>query len=120
MKRWIEQARNWGDTPEEKDYYERNARRIVTLWNNNLSDLNDYAGRPWDGLLLSFYLPRWSRFIDRVIYCRENNIEYNEDSFIKECYAFEEKFCELKIPIEYPQAQNPIMLSRKLIQKYFE
>lgn len=103
MKRWIEQARSWGNSAEEKDYYERNARRIVTVWNNNLAGLNDYAGRPWDGLLKSFYLPRWSMFVDRAIDCRERGIEYDEDSFVKECYEFEEKFCELEVPIEYPQ-----------------
>ena len=120
MKRWIEQARSWGNSAEEKDYYERNARRIVTVWNNNLAGLNDYAGRPWDGLLKSFYLPRWSMFVDRAIDCRERGIEYDEDSFVKECYEFEEKFCELEVPIEYPQKQDPVQLSRQLLKKYFE
>ena len=120
MKRWIEQARSWGNSAEEKNYYERNARRIVTVWNNNLAGLNDYAGRPWDGLLKSFYLPRWSMFVDRAIACRERGIEYDEDSFVKECYKFEEKFCELEVPIEYPQKQDPVQLSRQLLKKYFE
>lgn len=120
LKNWIDDARKWGNTPEEKDYYERNARRILTIWNNNLSGINDYAGRPWDGLLQSFYLPRWSMFIDKAIECREKGIEYSDKEFSKECYSFEEKFCELEIPIQYPPKQDPIELSKKLIKKYLK
>ena len=32
LENWLLYARNWGSTPELKDYYERNARRIVTVW----------------------------------------------------------------------------------------
>lgn len=120
LKRWIDDARRWGRTPEEKNYYERNARRILTLWNNNLSGLNDYAGRPWDGLLLSFYLPRWSMYIDQAISCREQGKDFSDDEFAKTCYQFEEKFCELQVPIAYPQKQDAVALSRQLYAKYFQ
>ena len=29
---WIENARAWGTTPAEKDYFEQQARTILTIW----------------------------------------------------------------------------------------
>ncbi|HEY4415340.1 MAG TPA: alpha-N-acetylglucosaminidase [Verrucomicrobiae bacterium] len=53
---WIRDARAWGATPAEADYYEADARRIITEWGGGLSD---YAHREWNGLLRDYYLPRW-------------------------------------------------------------
>ena len=53
---WIRDARDWGATPAEADYYESDARRIITEWGGNLGD---YAHREWNGLLRDYYLPRW-------------------------------------------------------------
>lgn len=61
--RWIEQARNLGTTPEEKDLYEWNARVQITTWGNrvcaNDGGLRDYAHKEWNGLLKDFYYKRW-------------------------------------------------------------
>lgn len=58
--RWIEQARNLGTTPEEKDLYEWNARVQITTWGNrvcaNDGGLRDYAHKEWNGLLKRFLL----------------------------------------------------------------
>ncbi|HEX7653614.1 MAG TPA: alpha-N-acetylglucosaminidase, partial [Verrucomicrobiae bacterium] len=53
---WLRDARAWGATPAEADYYEQDARRIITAWG---AGLGDYAHREWNGLLRDYYLPRW-------------------------------------------------------------
>ena len=67
--RWIEQARNLGTTPEEKDLYEWNARVQITTWGNrvcaNDGGLRDYAHKEWNGLLKDFYYKRWANFTGR-------------------------------------------------------
>lgn len=64
--RWIEQARNLGTTPEEKDLYEWNARVQITTWGNrvcaNDGGLRDYAHKEWSGLLKDFYYKRWAAY----------------------------------------------------------
>lgn len=64
--RWIEQARNLGTTPEEKDLYEWNARVQITTWGNrvcaNDGGLRDYAHKEWNGLLKDFYYKRWATY----------------------------------------------------------
>ena len=59
LENWLGYARNWGSTPEQKDYYEKNARRIVTIWG---PPVDDYSARIWSGLIRDYYLPRWKHF----------------------------------------------------------
>lgn len=59
LERWIGFARNHGDTPTEKAYYEKNARRIVTIWG---PPVDDYSARIWSGLIRDYYLPRWMQY----------------------------------------------------------
>lgn len=65
--KWIEDARSWGTTDEEKDFYEREARNIITTWaGKGHQSLNDYARRTCNGLISSYYKPRWERFFKAV------------------------------------------------------
>ncbi len=59
LENWLAQARDWGTTPELKDYFEKNARRIVTVWG---PPVDDYSARIWSGLLRDYYLPRWKQY----------------------------------------------------------
>lgn len=66
---WIEQARNLGTTPEEKDLYEWNARVQITTWGNRTAadrgGLRDYAHKEWSGLLRDFYYNRWKVWLEQ-------------------------------------------------------
>ncbi len=59
LKRWLDFARAHGETDELKDYYERNARRIVTIWG---PPVDDYAAKIWSGLIRDYYLQRWLHY----------------------------------------------------------
>lgn len=66
LEDWINDARSWGDTPEQKAYYEKNARTLISVWGDSFH-LWDYANRDWDGLVDTYYKVRWERFFDAVI-----------------------------------------------------
>lgn len=55
LKRWLDFARHSGASSAESDRYERDARRIVTVWG---PPVNDYSARLWGGLIRDFYVPR--------------------------------------------------------------
>ena len=67
LSRWIEAARAVGTSGAESDYYERNARNILTTWGDRDQSLNDYANRTWAGLVAAYYKPRWELFCDAVL-----------------------------------------------------
>ena len=66
LEDWIRDARSWGVTEEEKDYFEMNARTIITVWGDGYH-LTDYANRDFDGLIETFYKVRWKMFFDAVL-----------------------------------------------------
>jgi alpha-N-acetylglucosaminidase len=57
LERWVGLARKWGKTPDEKNYYEEDAKRQITVWGGPM--LSEYACRVWSGLVAGYYLPRW-------------------------------------------------------------
>lgn len=63
---WTQQARSLGNTTEEKDLYEWNARVQITTWGNrvcaNDGKLRDYAHKEWNGILKDFYYKRWEAY----------------------------------------------------------
>ena len=64
--KWIADARSWGSTPEEADYFESNARNLLTSWGDRGNLLTDYADRSWAGLVGTYYKPRWEMFFAAV------------------------------------------------------
>ena len=57
LERWIDYARRWGIDEQEKNYYESDAKRQVTVWGGLL--LAEYAAKAWSGLVRDYYAPRW-------------------------------------------------------------
>lgn len=66
LGRWTEMARALGTTDAEQSLYEKNARMLLTTWGDRAQcesgGLHDYANREWQGLLSSYYYPRWKAF----------------------------------------------------------
>ncbi len=60
LQEWVNFARTWGDNDIEKNYYESNAKRLLTTWGGD--PVNDYSGRVWSGLIRDYYVPRWVNY----------------------------------------------------------
>lgn len=93
MDKWIEQARDLGDANEVKDYYEMNARRLVTTWGG---DLNDYSCRNWAGLLSNYYMNRWLTYFKHLIACVQQQQPYNLQALQQEIDVIQESW-----PLKY-------------------
>ncbi|SMO51919.1 alpha-N-acetylglucosaminidase [Saccharicrinis carchari] len=52
---WLDFARAKSDNPELQQFYESNARQIITVWG---PPVNDYSCRIWSGLVRDFYRER--------------------------------------------------------------
>jgi len=61
LSNWINHARTMGNTEAEKDYYESNAKRLVTTWGGQV---DDYSARLWSGLIREYYVPRWQYYFE--------------------------------------------------------
>ena len=92
LGRWIADARAWGTTPEEADYYESNARNLLSTWGDRGNILTDYADRTWAGLVSSYYKPRWQMFLDAVDAALDAEAEFDEAALLDSLKDFEYKW----------------------------
>ena len=79
LQKWINYAGKWGDTQEEKDYYETNARRLITTWGGWV---NEYAAKTWSGLIRDYYIPRWQNYYKANGNDKPFNMEEWEEEWI--------------------------------------
>ena len=114
---WLQQARDLGSTPEVKDYYEMNARRLITTWGGSL---NDYACRNWSGLIDAYYHHRWMFYIQEMygaLYWQrpfdETNVREQIDTFQQEWVDIMRDYAKLE-----PAGLDILAHSRLLRDKY--
>lgn len=53
--------------PKAKEEMTRNLRRLITMWSENPSSLNDYAHRQYAEMLTCYYLPRWRAYFNALL-----------------------------------------------------
>jgi alpha-N-acetylglucosaminidase len=90
LSTWIDSARSWahGNKTEEA-YFEYNARNQITLWGPN-GEISDYASKQWGGLVSSYYVPRWTMFVE---YLKSTPVaSYNVTALHEKIRAFEFKW----------------------------
>ncbi|MEN8157191.1 MAG: alpha-N-acetylglucosaminidase [Bacteroidota bacterium] len=115
---WIADARSFGKDVEEADFYERNARIILTTVAGMEHTLNDYANRCWGGLMQGFYGKRWELFIDEVNSAVENGVEFNQRTFVDQSVAFELAWADQTDPSPSEPEGNSLEIATRLLEKY--
>lgn len=91
LETWINAARasaNTGDTFIE-DFFEYNARNQITLWGPR-GEIEDYASKQWAGLLGTYYLRRWEKFVDYLV--ETPLAQYNHPAFRTQLREWEKQW----------------------------
>ena len=68
MASWIDAAKAFGNSSDERLWLEWNARVQVTSWGSiesNGNQITDYASKQWGGLVGSYHMPIWRHFFMR-------------------------------------------------------
>lgn len=118
MGKWVEDARAWGKTAEEKDYYETDSRLLLTCWGQKGKHLTDYANRDWNGLIGTYYLPRWEKFIAGLNESLAGGEPFNPKAYLEWCNDFEWDWAHSKNRMSSRPSGNPRALSQKMYDKY--
>ena len=103
LDRWLAFARSHSDDAVLQQYYESNARQIITVWG---PPVNDYSCRIWSGLVRDFYRERMRLVLESL----------------KTGKPFDKNAWELKwVASSWVSAiqpyDNPLMAARELITK---
>ena len=116
LGQWLQQARDLGQTDKVKDYYEMNARRLITTWGGSL---NDYACRNWSGLLWGYYAKRWDVYIREATSAVIAGMEFDQNASKAGIDKFQEKWAaSTEEVLQGSSSQNVLMHCRELRDKY--
>ena len=118
LDNWLQQARDLGKSPQAKDYYEMNARRLITTWGGSL---NDYACRNWNGLMWDYYAKRWENYLRELSVAVFSGKDFDEGHFRAITDKFQEKWAtSTEEVIKGTSEQNILTHCRQLREKYRE
>lgn len=87
LSTWISAARTSAGTQKDlKDFLEYDALNQITLW-GPAGQISDYASKSWAGLVSSYYIPRWEKFIEYLVDTKP--AQYNQTAFNAELLKWE-------------------------------
>ena len=119
LGKWIADARKMGVNKEEADYYEINARNILTSWGEEGGQLSDYANRSWAGLTSSYYAKRWSIFFQEANNALTLKKEFDNDAYRSRIIEFEGEWWKKRTgSFSAAPVGNTIEIANGLIKKY--
>lgn len=104
--------------------YEWNLRTQVTIWGTSMaagdSEVSDYANKEWNGLISSFYLPRWSAWLDRLEQDLLMGRAYDAQAWRLDCLRFTYQWVARGDGDSFATAPqgNCVALSRHAYEKY--
>ncbi|MEN8256145.1 MAG: alpha-N-acetylglucosaminidase TIM-barrel domain-containing protein, partial [Verrucomicrobiota bacterium] len=118
LGKWIEEARAFGINEAEADYYENNARTLITTWEKGGHILADYADRNLNGLTETFYAPRWTMFIDDVIAAAEAGQAFDAKAFKTKSVALESEWTKQRQKFPACPTGDAVAIAKQLMEKY--
>lgn len=118
LGKWINDARKLGKNTREKDYYEKDAKMLITVWGGKQRSLNDYGNRSWAGLTGDFYKHRWQLFFDELIQSTKHGVKFDDKAFKQKTYEFEDKWLTEKKRYADKPTGDSYQIGKKLLIKY--
>jgi len=121
LGKWIADARFMGVDSNESDYYEMNARNLLTTWGDKDQVLNDYANRTWAGLVNGYYLCRWEMFFDEAEKAVKSGSDFDYKAYVDKVADFEVKWWKERSGKynDKPEGDS-FLIARKLYDKYYK
>ena len=117
--RWIRDARAIGTTEEDKDYFESNARNIITTWGEEDALLNEYASRAWAGLTATYYAYRWKEFFKDVDAAIEAGQPFDEKAYHERICKYEGQWWRERLGNFSAESQGDgVALAKTIADKY--
>ena len=116
--KWIADARGWGADAAESNYFESNARDLLSSWGDRGNMLTDYANRTLSGLVGSYYKGRWELFFEAV----EKSLDAGEpldEEALEEAYKDWEYAWWHDRPGSFPAEPvgNGVVLARQILSE---
>ena len=116
LGKWLHNARKIAPDKKQADLNERNARLLISTWNEERSILRDYAWKEWNGMIKNYYLPRWEMYI---MYLRKKLKGEKTTGF--DTFPFEHKWAMQYLKNDnylYEPSGDPVSAAQKVFSKW--
>eukprot|EP00300_Choanocystis_sp_HF-7_P024069 c25466_g1_i1.p1 GENE.c25466_g1_i1~~c25466_g1_i1.p1 ORF type:complete len:842 (-),score=191.56 c25466_g1_i1:50-2575(-) len=114
---WIESARQWGDTDDEKNALEFNARNQITLWGPN-GEINDYASKAWSGLVGTYHRSRWELFLNTTLKAISLGKHIDLSKYYEEVIQLGRDWCNDTTPFPTQPSGPPAPVAQRIVDSY--
>lgn len=114
---WLEDARAWGKTTEEKSRFERDARELITVWTASNS-IGDYANRQWNGLLGEYYYGRWNIWLAALNDSLASGVAFDEAAANQRVADWELKWTRQNNRFPTRPRGDVVQIAKELVAKY--
>jgi alpha-N-acetylglucosaminidase len=114
---WINDARAWGKSQQQKDKLEKEVKMLISTWGERIlseqGKLHDYAFREWEGIMLDLYKSRWETYFNLLSKATDRGAEPSVDWF-----DFEYAWIMNKKQYSTEPVGNPSEACIKVYEKY--
>ena len=117
LGRCLEDAKRWGTTDAERDRFEWNARRVLTLWGQG-PRIDDYARKEWSGMFAGYYLKRWEWFFDELARSLKEDKPLDHEAFNEKLREWMAHWSDQHETYPTEPRGDSVAVSRKLWSKY--
>jgi alpha-N-acetylglucosaminidase len=114
---WLNDARKWGTTTDEKNRYERDARELITIWTDG-DTITDYANRQWNGLLGEFYHHRWEMWLTALNCSLERGVALDENAVRAQIRDWEIAWTRKTNSFPTKSHGDVVAISHRLFERY--
>jgi len=117
LGRWLDDARRWGTSDAERNRFEWNARRVLTLWGEGPA-IDDYAWKEWSGMLSGFYLKRWDRYLDALAAAMREDEPFDAETFNRALRQWMADWSDERSTFPAEPRGSSVAVAKKLWKKY--
>jgi len=118
LSTWVESAKAWGTTTEEKKLYERNAKNLISTWGPRDSEIYDYSWRLWSDMLQSYYYVRWQMFFEYLDQCTATQHPFSQLEFDEIVKDWEWNWVNTTSDYQTTSPYSEIQICDRLYKKY--
>ena len=115
LGRYLKYPRGAGTTDAEKAQWERNARRLITLWGDRNNGLFGYAQRQYGGLMGDYNLACWKTFLGPISKSLHAGAKQPAGEDVR---AYTEKWVNQRNEYPVDAEGDPIAAARMIWDKY--
>lgn len=112
---WVEGARSWGTTDEEKTLLEWGAKRQITDWGGHIGT---YSIKEWSGTIADRMIPAWEMYLEAMQESLRDGTPFNAAAETRKCQELLAAWPNRSTRYPTKPVGDAVAVSRELWKKY--